>query len=211
MEPGTVTIVDLSDPFVDAGTACNLFDICLSVILKRHREAVNNNIISPGLIVALDEAHKYLGKDIPAAEVFTASLLTTIREQRHNGARVVVATQEPSISERLMDLCSVTIVHRFSSPEWFKAIRDHLGGASAMISEDSRGEKASSKRADLFQRIMGLETGESLVFSPTSYVRGGGEDENGKSVAPMKLGSGVLLMRTRLRKGEDAGRMMNAV
>ena len=31
LEPGTLTIIDLSDPFVDASTACVLFDICLSL------------------------------------------------------------------------------------------------------------------------------------------------------------------------------------
>lgn len=32
--PGTLTIVDLTDPFVDPGSACALFDICLSLFLE---------------------------------------------------------------------------------------------------------------------------------------------------------------------------------
>jgi hypothetical protein len=49
VERGTLTIIDLSDPFVDASTACILFDIYLAIILKRHKEAITANKIKPGL------------------------------------------------------------------------------------------------------------------------------------------------------------------
>lgn len=209
VEKGTLTIVDLSDPFVDPNTACTLFNICLSIIIKRHKEAVEAQRISKGFIVTLDEAHKFLDTELPAAEVFTQSLLTCIREQRHNAARIVIATQEPSISPKLLDLCSVSIIHRFNSPAWFEAIRGHLGGASDLIpAEDSEdGEtKVDSKRSDLFQRIVALNPGESLVFSPTSWVRGGEVAGGGTPVPPRMLGSGTLWMKTRRREGEDAGK-----
>ncbi|GIZ39055.1 hypothetical protein CKM354_000244700 [Cercospora kikuchii] len=32
LKPGSLTIIDLSDPFTDAATACSLFDICLRLI-----------------------------------------------------------------------------------------------------------------------------------------------------------------------------------
>jgi hypothetical protein len=48
--PGELTIVDLSCPFVDAPSACALFDMCLSLFLE-HRSHV-------GRVIALDEAHK---------------------------------------------------------------------------------------------------------------------------------------------------------
>ena len=48
--PGSLTIVDLSCPFVDDSAACSLFSICLAMFLE-NRENV-------GRIVALDEAHK---------------------------------------------------------------------------------------------------------------------------------------------------------
>ena len=206
VEKGTLTIVDLSGDFVNPGTACTLFDICLSVILKRHQSKHG----SSGLIVALDEAHKYLDKAIPAAERFTSSLLTTIREQRHNAARVIIATQEPSISGRLLDLCSVSIVHRFTSPAWFAAIRDHLAGASKMVKGEDDGEKGD-RRADLFRRNLALNVGESLVFSPTSWVHGGEVSGGGQPVEPTALGSGVMWMKTRKRDGEDSGRTVNVV
>ena len=49
-EPGTLTIVDLSCPFVDESSACSLFAICLAIFLERPMNA--------GRVVALDEAHK---------------------------------------------------------------------------------------------------------------------------------------------------------
>ena len=49
-QPGSLTIVDLSCPFVDETSACTLFDICLSLFLERDPNG--------GKIVALDEAHK---------------------------------------------------------------------------------------------------------------------------------------------------------
>ena len=49
-KPGSLTIVDLSCPFVDESAACAMFDICLALFQENRHEA--------GRIVALDEAHK---------------------------------------------------------------------------------------------------------------------------------------------------------
>lgn len=49
-QPGSLTIIDLSDPFVDASTVCLLFDLCLGLVKEQRPEA--------GLVVGLDEAHK---------------------------------------------------------------------------------------------------------------------------------------------------------
>jgi hypothetical protein len=206
VEKGTLTIIDLSGDFVDPATACTLFNICLSVILKRHQAKK----ISTGLIIALDKADKYLDKAIPSAQRFTDSLLTTIREQRHNAARVIIATQEPNIAGSLLDLCSVSIVHRFTSPAWFAAIRDHLGGASRMVKSEEDEEK-NANRADLFRRILALEVGESLVFSPNSWVHGGEVSGGGQVVEPRRLESGVMWMKTRKRDGEDSGKTVSVV
>ena len=66
------------------------------------------------------------------ASAFTNKLLQLIRQQRHLATRVVISTQEPTISPRLVDLCTVTIVHRFTSPEWFRTLWDHLAGISTL-------------------------------------------------------------------------------
>lgn len=49
--PGSLTIVDLTDPVIDPDSACALFDICLSVFIQQTQG---------GKIVALDEAHNYM-------------------------------------------------------------------------------------------------------------------------------------------------------
>lgn len=50
---GKLTIVDLSCPCVPAQTACSLFNICLSLFLEQESKI--------GRVVALDEAHKFMG------------------------------------------------------------------------------------------------------------------------------------------------------
>lgn len=188
-KPGTLTIVDLSDPFIDSATVCLLFEICLGLVKENRPDA--------GLVIALDEAHKYLN-DSPAAGNFTNRLLTTIREQRHNATRILIATQEPTLSSKLLDLCSVSIVHHFKSPAWFTTIRNHLGGASSLTETSTELEK-------MFESIMNLRTGESLVFAPEAYVC---RDE---LFAPQKLGAGAMKMRTRKRVGLDRGKSVLAV
>ncbi|KAG9850140.1 hypothetical protein KCU98_g4521, partial [Aureobasidium melanogenum] len=198
--PGTLTIVDLSDPFLDAGTTCTLFDILLSVFLSSRPDS--------GLLVCLDEAHKFM-KNTPAAETFTENLLTVIREQRHNACRVVIATQEPTISYKLLDLCSMTFVHRFASPDWMVTLKNHLAGASdlATATDTSNGGDVGQKQgpAALFEKIINLDVGESLLFAPSAVLE---VDEEGKK---KKLGVGCVKFKTRSRLGVDGGQSVLAV
>lgn len=149
--PGTLTIVDLSDPFVSSNDACALFSICLSIFLGRRNQG--------GCIVALDEAHKFLTSSSAALE-FTNVLTSVIAQQRHIATRVVIATQEPTLSPRLLDMCNVTIVHRFLSPAWFETLRSHLAGAGL----------TDKNVMHIFNTIVGLKTGQALLFSPTAIL-----------------------------------------
>ncbi|KAK5675042.1 hypothetical protein LTR17_027787, partial [Elasticomyces elasticus] len=143
------------------------------------------------MVVALDEAHKYIDQSL-AATNFTDRLLTTVREQRHIGTRVIISTQEPTISEKMLDLCSISIVHHFKSPAWFRSIRNHLGGASGLVNSDK-------EQATLFEQILTLPVGESRVFAPGAFVCLSAVGQS------KRLGSEVLQMRTRSRLGIDAG------
>ncbi|KAG9517555.1 hypothetical protein KCU93_g8690, partial [Aureobasidium melanogenum] len=200
--PGSLTIVDLSDPFLDAGTTCTLFDILLSVFLSSRPDS--------GLLVCLDEAHKFM-KNTPAAETFTENLLAVIREQRHNACRVVVATQEPTISPKLLDLCSMTFVHRFTSPDWMLTLKKHLAGASDLAASAADGGSVADKKkkkgtaAQLFEKIINLDVGESLLFAPSAVLE---VDEHGKK---KKLGMGCVRFKTRSRLGVDGGQSVLAV
>lgn len=92
--------------------------------------------------------------------------MSIIRQQRHLGARVMIATQEPTVSPALLDLCNVTIIHRFTSPAWFQAIKKHIAGATMV----PNGSKSSSENDQLFHQIVQLKTGEALVFCPTALL-----------------------------------------
>jgi len=187
---GTLTIIDLTDPFVDPASACSLFEICLALFLEEAPKC--------GRIIALDEAHKFM-KDSSAANNFTESLLTVIREQRHKGARIVIATQEPTISPKLLDLCSMTFVHRFTSPDWMKALQGHLAGASML-----GGEVTKTDIQELFKDIVNLNVGEHLLFSPSAML----DVVDGKAT---KLGMNHVKCKTRPRITADGGRSIMAV
>ncbi|KGO61974.1 hypothetical protein PEX2_014700 [Penicillium expansum] len=167
--PGTLTIIDLSCPFVGQEDACALFNISVSLFLKNRQDT--------GRLIALDEAHKFMTSTSPEAADLTETLLSVVRQQRHLAARVMIATQEPTLAPALLELCNVTIIHRFSSPAWFKAIRAHIAGAGAQ--EVGTSTKASS----IFNKIVRLPTGEALVFCPTALldIVKNGDQENDES------------------------------
>ena len=91
--------------------------------------------------MALDEAHKYMTES-SECQTLTDSLLSTIRLQRNLGARIIISTQEPTISPKLLDLCSVAIIHRFTSLDWLNSLKKHLAGASQLRLKNK--DKASS-------------------------------------------------------------------
>jgi DNA helicase HerA-like ATPase len=94
--------------------------------------------------------------DNPGSIVLTDYLTEIIREQHHKGARVVISTQEPTVSPELIALCSITVIHRFTSPTWFAAIKKHINGI-----EDSQ---------KTMNDIECLETGEALVYAPNAVL-----------------------------------------
>ncbi|KAL8924794.1 MAG: hypothetical protein Q9208_003884 [Pyrenodesmia sp. 3 TL-2023] len=129
-ESGSLTIVDLSDPWINEAAACALPDIFLHLFKDLGPKT--------GKIVALAEAYKFMTSTVQSS-AFTESLLKTIREQRHSGMRIVIATQEPTISPKLLDLCSMTIVHRFTSPDLLQTLKARLEGVATPGNEDSKG------------------------------------------------------------------------
>ncbi|KAL3481339.1 hypothetical protein BJX99DRAFT_218823 [Aspergillus californicus] len=185
---GGVTILDLSCPFVDRSTACILFRIVIDLFLYAHP--------SRGKMIVADEAHKYM-TDTPAAKELTETFLTIIRQQRHLGVRTIISTQEPTISPRLIDLCSITIIHRFTSPQWYSAIRMHLP-----IERGSR-DNDSSIPDGLYQ-IASLRTGEALVFAPSAHLLDGDGGE-------IDTKHNTFRLRVRKRVTWDGGRTIVAV
>lgn len=139
-------------------------------------------------MVALDEAHKYM-TGTAECEVLTNSLLSNIRLQRHLGLRVIISTQEPTISPKLLDLCSVTIVHRFTSPDWLQSLKKHLAGASiSLLNKNNQPTSNGHTDGDdnknslvagldphdfamkLFSKIVALRRGQALLFCPSAII-----------------------------------------
>lgn len=152
------------------------------------------------------------------AQTLTETLLSTIRLQRHLGARIIISTQEPTISPDLLDLCSVTIVHRFTSPEWMRTLKAHLAAAASDMTEpepiagdpdsESNSREKSRTASMIFREIVGLEVGEALVFSPSAMVGVGVASSGGSRY--IKLGAGFLKVRVRARLTTDGGKSVLA-
>lgn len=127
------------------------------------------------------------------------------------------------IPSKHLDLSTMTIVHRFTSPEWFRTLGDHLAGVTML--RDIKSGEAGVKRdvARIFAEIVGLGVGESLLFSPTAMLNGivaaEDVDVNDKrkevmqrmEVLPEKLGTEWVKMRIRRRLTKDGGRSRMAV
>lgn len=196
---GQLTIVDLSCPCVTPEGACQLFNICLSLFLEQDKAV--------GRVVALDEAHKYMNES-GESSALTENLLATIRLQRHLAARIIISTQEPTISPKLLDLCSVTIVHRFTSPEWLRILQKHLAGVSdvsgTLTASNGAGSSSQDHTRSLFTQIVQLRVGEALMFAPSAILRPDGEAQ------VVKLSDGVLKIRVRSRVTHDGGRSIMA-
>jgi hypothetical protein len=165
------------------------------------------------------------------AQTLTSTLLSTIRLQRHLGARIIISTQEPTISPALLDLSSVTIVHRFTSPDWLRSLKQHLAAAAPDLldkptsdstdmeeGQEEIGKTRNSKNVvakQIFKEIVNLRVGEALLFSPSAFV-GVLEKERGvrgefrKERKMERLGTGYLKIRVRDRLTEDGGKSVMA-
>jgi hypothetical protein len=157
------------------------------------------------------------------ANTLTSTLLATIRLQRHLGARIIVSTQEPNISPALLDLSSITIVHRFTSPEWLRILKRHLAAAASdLVDEKSElsntGETSSIDEGmerrnndttkKIFSDIVKLRAGEALLFSPSAMV--GLERSSTGEIGMKRLGSAYLKVRVRKRLTIDGGKSVMA-
>jgi hypothetical protein len=142
------------------------------------------------------------------ATTLTDTLLSVIRLQRHLGARIIISTQEPTISTALLDLCTVTIAHRFTSPEWLQTLRGHLAAVANNIPKEDDDTETSScgkhgDAASIFGEIVKLRVGEALLFAPSAIL-------NLNSDEPKRLGTRFVKIRVRNRLTTDGGQSVMA-
>lgn len=128
LRPGRLIIVDLRDEWIDEDDALGLFVIMLNIFsgVKEFEGKKFNKFI------VFDEAHKYMGnKDL------TNTIVTAIREMRHKGVSMMIASQDPmSLPTQIIELSSVVLLHKFNSPQWVKHIQKSITQLQSLSSSD---------------------------------------------------------------------------
>jgi hypothetical protein len=114
LRPGRLVIVDLRDELVEKDEALGLFLVLLQMFAETTYEGKPFN-----KLVVFDEAHKYI--DNPD---LVAGLVEVVREMRHKGTSIMVASQDPpSVPTSLIELSTQIILHKFNSPAWLKHVQ----------------------------------------------------------------------------------------
>jgi DNA helicase HerA-like ATPase len=115
VRPGTLLIVDVRDPLIEQEEALALF----MVMLRLFSQARDPEGRLFNKLIVFDEAHKYMGNPR-----LTNAIVQSVREMRHKGTTVVIASQNPpSVPREIIELSSIVIAHKFTSPQWLEHIR----------------------------------------------------------------------------------------
>ncbi len=143
LRPGRTVIVDLRDEWVEKDEALGLFVVMLRIFAASRHEGREFN-----KLVVFDEAHKYISESNLISQV-----VETIREMRHQATSVIIASQDPlSVPRAIIELTSILIMHRMTSPQWLKHLR------SAIVALDDLQDAA----------VTSLQPGEALVWAQRS-------------------------------------------
>ena len=114
VRPGRLIIVDARDEFIEKDQALGLFLVLLQLFADAEHDGQAFN-----KLVVFDEAHKYI-----ESPNLVAGLIEAVREMRHKGTSIMVASQDPpSVPVSLIELSTQIILHKFNSPAWLKHIQ----------------------------------------------------------------------------------------
>ena len=123
LRPGRLVIVDLRDELIEKDEALGLFVVLLQMFAETTWQGRRFN-----KLVVFDEAHKYIG-----SSDLVAGLVEVVREMRHKGTSILVASQDPpSVPASLIELSTQIILHKFNSPAWLKHIQKANGALDAL-------------------------------------------------------------------------------
>lgn len=115
LKPGRLIIVDLRDEFIEKDEALGLFVVMLNIFSS----VINVDGRAFNKFIVFDEAHKYMNN-----KELVSSITTAIREMRHKGVSIMIASQDPmSLPTEIIELSSIVVMHRFSSPAWVKHVQ----------------------------------------------------------------------------------------
>jgi hypothetical protein len=141
--PGRLVIVDLRDEFIEKDEALGLFVVLLQVFAEATYQGQQFN-----KLVVFDEAHKYI-----ESQDLVAGLVEVVREMRHKGTSILVASQDPpSVPTALIELSSQMILHKFNSPAWLRHIQKANSALNSLTPE----------------KLSSLGAGEAYVWSSKS-------------------------------------------
>lgn len=145
IRPGRLIIVDLRDEFIEKDEALGLFVVLLQLFADAKFRDDSGIERAFNKLVVFDEAHKYI-----ESPDLVAGLIEVVREMRHKGTSIMVASQDPpSVPVSLIELSSQVILHKFNSPAWLK----HLQKANAALG------------ALTPEKMSNLRPGEAFIWS----------------------------------------------
>ncbi len=126
IQPGRLIIVDYRDELIQKEQALGLFVVILNVFSGAGQGSAPFN-----KLIVFDEAHKYItNSDL------TSHVVETIREMRHKGVSIVLASQDPpSLPGAVIELSSVVILHKFNSPKWLNHIQKSVTALATLTAE----------------------------------------------------------------------------
>ncbi len=128
MHPGRLIIVDLRDEFISKDEALGLFVVMLNIFASA--KAADGQHFNK--FIVFDEAHKYMND-----ANLVSSITTAIREMRHKGVSVMIASQDPmSLPNEIIELSSIVVLHRFSSPQWVKHVQKSITPLQTLTATD---------------------------------------------------------------------------
>lgn len=126
IRPGRMIIVDIRDEFIEKDEALGLFVVLLQIFSEAKYQGQSFN-----KLIVFDECHKYI--DSPD---LVKGLVETVREMRHKGTSIMIASQDPpSVPVELIQLSSQIILHKFNAPDWLKHIQKACIGLKSLTPE----------------------------------------------------------------------------
>lgn len=131
LKPGRLIIVDLRDEFIEKDEALGLFVVMLNIFSSVMQ--VDDRLFNK--FIVFDEAHKYMNN-----KELVGSITTAIREMRHKGVSIMIASQDPmSLPTEIIELSSIVVMHRFSSPAWVKHVQKAITPLQTLTATEMAG------------------------------------------------------------------------
>ena len=153
---GRTLIIDLRDEWIEKDEALGLFVGLLRIFAAQKHEKRDFN-----KLVVFDEAHKYMTES-----ALTSQVVETIREMRHQATSVVIASQDPiSVPRAVIELTSILVLHRMTSPQWLKHLKSAIGALDDVTD-------AQTAALNLERHWSGLKEAQTkTILTPTSKNR----------------------------------------